>query len=166
MDERSEQDAVTGVLRIRVGGSVRLLRTLKARWVEDWIRLFTASGRGEPKPFGEWDERDVAELGAGTVGRTVDLLVAYDREGALGGREWLLDNADPSELHAALVEVVANVFPLADGPAFLAGLMLARAAAPAAPEDAPSGPPSSTSSASTSGASTRTPSGRGSTRSS
>lgn len=157
MTERSAEDLVTGVLRIAVGDSVREVPTLKARWIGEWSQSFAADDI-EAKAIGEWTMDDFSRFAGESVDRLLDLVVAYDRTAALGGREWLAENADPAQLHAALVAMVGNAFPLASDPTVLVDLVIAQAAAGSIP-------PSSTSGASPSGTSTRTTSGRGSTRS-
>ena len=152
--DRTEEDILSGVLRISVGGIVKAVPTLKANHVDEWGRSLVVGP--DAKVPSEWTMTDVAGLSGATTERLIDLCVAYDRTGALGGREWLGENADPAQLHAAVVLMTGNAFPLADDPAALLGLMLLRSAVP-------SGPPNSTNGSSTNGASTRKRSGRAST---
>jgi hypothetical protein len=154
MNERTVEDLVTGVLHIPIGSVVKDMPTLKAKYIDEWGRTFVAS-EGEPKKLAEWTMQDVAQFSGHTVARLLDLVVAYDRTAALGGREWIAENADPQQLHAALVQMVGNAFPLADAPAVLIGLMITQSAAP-------SDPPNSTNGSSTTGDSTRTKPGRAS----
>jgi len=156
MADRTPEDVAAGVLRISVGGIAREVPTLKARWVGEWSTLLSEAG--DTKPIDEWTMDDVTGLSGRTVDRLLDLVVAYDRTSALGGRDWLADNADPAQLHAALVQMVGNAFPLADEPAVLVALTLARSSAPSVQ-------PPSTNGRSTSGAAGRKRSGRSSTRS-
>ena len=159
MAERTEEEVVTGLLRISIGGVVKMMPTLKAKWIDTWGELVAASAEGAPKPLGEWTMQDVARLSGQTVRRVIDLIVAYDREGALGGREWLEEHADPQELHAALVQMMGNAYPLADDPAGLTSLVIISGVVG-------SGQPSSTNGASGTGTGTRKRSARASTRSS
>jgi hypothetical protein len=158
MAERSVEDVVTGILHVSVGGVVKELPTLKAKYIAEWGRLLGASGDSS-KPISDWTMQDVAGLAGQTVERLLDLVVAYDRSAALGGREWLAENADPTELHGALVAMAGNAFPLADDPAALVGLMIVQSAVALKP-------PNSTNGASPNGASTRKRSARASIRSS
>lgn len=156
MTERSPEDVAAGILRIAIGGTVREVPTLKAKYIGLWGDLFADAGN-KLDAVGEWTMADVSQFSERSVQRLVDLVVAYDRTGALGGREWLEEHADPAQLHAALVLMIGNAFPLAD-PVTLADLTIARAAVPSARA-------SSTNGASPRGTSTRTRSGRVSTRS-
>jgi hypothetical protein len=158
VDERTPEDIASGILRIGMGGTVKAVPTLKAKYIEAWGALLASDDPGATVPS-EWTVADVGALSGRTTERLIDLCIAYDRAGALGGREWLAENADPQQLYAAVVAMVGNAFPLADSPQALAGLMLLRSVVR-------SEPPNGTSGASTSGASTRKRSGRGSTRSS
>lgn len=163
MAERSAEDIAAGVLRIAVGGTVREVPTLKAKYVGAWAELVLLTDRDghavKIKPLEEWTAFDVAQLAGPALDRVVDLIVAYDRTGALGGRDWLMENADPPQLQEALTAMLGNAFPLADSPEVLAATVMGQAAAG-------SSPPRSTSGRSRPGTSTRTSSGRDSTRSS
>jgi hypothetical protein len=153
---RSEEEVMSGLLQIAVGGIVKAMPTLKAKYVDEWGRLLAPADGG--KVPSEWTMADVAGLSGQTAERLLDLIVAYDRTAALGGRDWLAENADPAQLHAAVVQMVGNAFPLAGDPAGLLGMMLTRSAVPSAP-------PSGASGASMNGTSTPTPSGPASTQS-
>lgn len=157
MAERSEEDVLAGVLRIEVGDGVRVVPTLKAKYVGEWMARFAPPAGAKERPLRDLSVADVVAIPAQNVERLVDLMVAYDRTGVLGGRDWLLEHADPAQLQRAVEQMVANANPFADAQSFL-GLMLIRAAG--------SAQPSSTSGRSTTGASTRTRSGSGSTRNS
>lgn len=163
MAERSAEDVAAGILRIAVGGTVREVPTLKAKYVGAWaeqVLLVDATGKAvRIKPFEEWTAFDVAQLAGPALDRVIDLIVAYDRTGALGGREWLLENADPPQLQEALTAMLGNAFPLADSPEVLAATVMGQVAAA-------SSPPRSMNGRSRPGASTRTTSGPVSIRSS
>jgi hypothetical protein len=163
MAERTPEDVAAGILRIAVGGTVREVPTLKAKYVGAWaerVLLLDDAGRAvKIKPLEEWTAADVAQLAGPALDRVIDLIVAYDRTGALGGREWLEENADPPQLQDALTAMLGNAFPLADSPEVLAATVMGQVAAA-------SNQPRSTSGRSRPGTSTRTSSGRASTRSS
>jgi hypothetical protein len=154
MAERSEEEVVSGLLRISVGGIVRTVPTLKAKWVPDWLRMLVPAVAG--KGLTEWTQGDVQSLASSAIPHMLDLIDAYDRTAALGGRAWLEENADPAELHAALVAMVGNASPLADDPAAMLGMALVMSGVPSAP-------PSSTNGSSPNGASPRKRSVRSST---
>jgi hypothetical protein len=163
MAERSPEDVAAGILRIAVNGTVREVPTLKAKYVGAWaeqVLLTDADGKAvKIKPLEEWTSFDVAQLAGPAVDRLIDLICAYDRTGALGGREWLSENADPLQLQEALSAMLGNAFPLADSPEALTATVMGQVAAGLSQ-------PSSTSGRSRSGTSTRTSSGRASTPSS
>lgn len=163
MAERSAEDVAAGVLRIAIGGTVREVPTLKAKYVGAWAELVLLTDQQghavKIKPLEEWTAFDVAQLAGPALDRVIELIVAYDRTGALGGREWLLENADPPQLQDALTAMLGNAFPLADSPEVLAATVMGQVAAASSQQR-------STSGRSPAGASTRTNSGRASTRSS
>ena len=156
MGERSPEDVAAGILRIAIGGTVREMPTLKAKYVGEWARtVLLADDQGESvkiKPLEEWTAFDVAQLAGPALERVIDLIVAYDRTGALGGRDWLEENADPPQLQEALTSMLGNAFPLADSPEVLAATVMGQVAAA-------SSQPRSTSGRSRTGTSTRTSSG-------
>lgn len=158
MVERSDEDAITRVLRISVGGVVKTMPTLPIKLIPEWAKLLDAltpsTATGDPS-------EGFTLIARVTLGGLLDLVVAYDRTGALGGREWLEEHADPAELKAAAEAMAGNAFPFGQAGAVIASMVttIIRAAVP-------SEPPSSTNGSSTSGASTRKRSARASTRSS
>jgi hypothetical protein len=158
MAPETDEDVVLGVLRITVGGIVKTMPTLKVKYVDAWMRSLSPVV-GAARAIGEWTDVQVAELPGQNAALMIEWIIGYDRTGALGGREWLEENADPGELHAALTQMLGNANPLADARAQLGLLLLRRATAG-------SSPPSSTNGASTNGAKAPTRSEPVSTRSS
>jgi len=162
MAERTEEEVLSGLLQVSVGGIVKTVPTLPIKHVAEWAKLLDALTPSEPTT----DPREGFTLIARvTAAGLLDLVVAYDRTAALGGREWLEENADAQQLKAAAVQMADNAFPLGDG-ASVVGQMLATMLGQAAPKDAPSDPASSTSGASPTGGSPRKRSARNSTRNS
>jgi hypothetical protein len=154
MAERTPEDVASGILRISVGGTVKAVPTLKMKYVDEWGML-VAAGDPTAKVPAEWTAADVGALSGRGAARLLDLVVAYDRTGALGGREWLEENADPAQLYEAVAQMVGNAFPLVSSPTVLVDLMLLRP-----------GSVKSTNGRSRHGVSTPTGSGVSSTRSS
>jgi hypothetical protein len=141
--ELEEDDVASGVLRLRVAGSVRLVPELKWRENRKWtarMREVFASLAGVPDDTPDGVER-LADAQRG-------LILEYDATHALGD----LDDATERELDAIYQRMVTVAFPLASSPA-TAMLMVAREVVQAALDAAAaSAPPSSTSSPSPSGA--------------
>jgi len=153
MSERTPEDVATGILRIAVGGTVKAVPTLKAKYAPEWYESVLTFD-GDTKPLTEWTPRDARVVCAAAVERMLDLVVAYDRTDALGGRAWLEENADPGELHKALLAMVSNANPLVDAAAVVDLFVTAAAAGQSVPL-------SSTNGASANGDSTPTPSENG-----
>jgi hypothetical protein len=162
MVTRSPEDVLAGVLRIAVGGAEKLVPTLPIAATREWQKSLGhgASGFDVPVSDDDWTAAKVAEFSGLSIDTILDMVVSYDRTGALGGREWLEANADPSQLYAAAVQMAEVAFPFAtDVPVLLAGLVTIRAVVG-------SKPPNSTNGRSPTGGSTRARSKRASTRAS
>lgn len=108
MLDRTPEEVLSGFLPIQVGGTVRAVPTLKLKYIPEWTRLldgYTPSASARPASDG-------FTIAAETETTTLlDLIVAYDKTDALGGREWLEEHADPAELRAALRQMLGNVYP-------------------------------------------------------
>ena len=140
MTERSPEDVATGVLRVSVGGAVRVMPTLPIKYVPEWAAVLDAKTPTLIDPVDASEGfRTIATI---TLTGLLDLIVAYDRTGALGGREWLEEHADPMELRDAVVAMAGNAFPFGEG-AGVVGQMLMdqikRAVAPPIPAKSTNG---------------------------
>jgi len=159
MAERSEEDVASGVLRIPIGSVVKTMPTLPIKHIAEWATLLDALTPSSVAP-GDPDE-GFTLIASVTLSGLLDLVVAYDRTSALGGREWLEENADPSELKAAAEQMAGNAFPFGEADAVIASMVMTRLGQAVRSE-----PPSSTNGSSPTGTSTRKRSVRASTRSS
>ena len=167
MDHGSAQDTLSGVLRLTFDGEERTVPTLKLRasreWLERQVRkmpLLIDALQGDQGAAGQRAFLDFSyETG-------LDAVIDYDRSGALGGREWLEEHADPSELYEALRAMARVAIPFGDDLQTLVALLVTinpGLLAPAPPAAA-SASPRSTSSRSPSGTSPRRRSRSSSTR--
>ena len=158
---QTDGDRVSGLLRLTVGGLEKEVPTLPIRPARDWQRQVTAVSGGFGLPsIVDWGTSDTGRFANLTLDTLMDLAVAYDRSGALGGREWLEDNADPRELYEAVVAMAENAFPFAEGGAQILSMVIAQATLAVSP------PPSSTNGRSSIGVSPRARSKKLSTASS
>src|SRR3954465_1590963 len=99
---RTEEDILAGVLHVKVGGVTKPLPTLKLRKAREWKVLVADTLSTSVDGFDLNGTADMARL-ANTAGdQVLDLVLAYDQAGALGGREWLEDNADDAQLYQVL----------------------------------------------------------------
>ena len=159
-DSRSAEDVLAGVLRIAVGGVEKIVPTLPIRATREWqATLATGPGRFSPDNANDWTSTDASTFSALTLDVILDLVVAYDRTGALGGREWLEEHADPAQLYTAAGQMADVAFPLADDTRMLLATLVVRSVVG-------SNPPSSTNGPSSIGVLRRKPSRRPSTRAS
>ena len=158
---RTPEDILAGVLRIAVGGVEKIVPTLPLRATREWqARIGTGpSGFSVPVTVDDWTAANVSEFAGLTVDTILDLVVAYDRTGALGGRDWLEENADPAQLYAAAEQMAEVAYPFADNVRLLLAALVVRTVV-----GSPS--PKSTNGRSPTGASTRRRSKSASTRTS
>ena len=161
MTERSPEDVLAGVLRIAVGGVEKLVPTLPIRATREWQAQIAAGPAGFDAPVSDedWTAATVSEFTGLTLETILDIVCSYDRTGALGGREWLEDHADPAQLYAAASQMAEVAFPFATDTRLLLAALVVRSVVA-------SRPPSSTSGPSPIGDLRRKPSRRPSTRAS
>jgi hypothetical protein len=139
MAERSPEDVLAGVLRIAVGheGKERIVPTLSIGETREWQAGLARGPAGFVVPVSDddWTAATVAQFAGLSIDTILDMVVSYDRSGALGGREWLEANADPAQLYRAAVQMAEVAYPFAtDVPMLLAGLVVVRASvAPSQP---------------------------------
>jgi hypothetical protein len=161
MTQRTPEDILAGVLRINVGGIEKRVPTLPMKASAEWQEALGA-GLGEFARNLSADQSADSLMGFArfTQQAILDAVVAYDRSGALGGRDWLEENADPAQLYIAFRQMAEVVFPFVNDVrsllAMLPGLL--------AQADVGSSSPSSTNGPSPTGGSTRGLSKRVSTR--
>jgi hypothetical protein len=149
----TEEEVLAGLLTVTVGGIEKSMPTLPIRDAREWRKRLAA----EVGPIAglKIDANDWAgmpgklDLAEDTM---LDLIVAYDRTGALGGREWLEEHAWPRDLGPIFTLCVEAVFPFDR-----------RAGVPVGPAVAPSTGPTSTNGRSPTGALTLRPSNDDST---
>jgi len=140
--ERTPEDVLAGILRISVGGQERIVPTLPIAATREWQATLGHGPDGyvAPEDESDWTPEQVDEFTALSLEAVVDLVAGYDRTSALGGKEWLLANADPFQLYQAARQMMAVAYPFVANPdLFLRALLLAPAR---------SSPPNSTNGAS------------------
>lgn len=115
-------------ITLRLGGVAKPIRPLPARPSKEWKATLADAVRdavGGVETKGDWSQ--VLGVVSDLTDVQVRLLVAYDRDGRLGGEEWILDNATEREIYEAFKAVLVEAFPpLADAqrfPQLLAGLL-------------------------------------------
>lgn len=110
--ERTPEQIASAVIVVGMGGQVRHLPVLPIEHNETWTKLFSETISGALAQMPAIDTlADVTALGSVGIERMVDLLVAYDRTGALGGRDVIRATATPPEVYEAMKQVTAAAFP-------------------------------------------------------
>ena len=136
MATRSPEDVLAGVLRIAVGGVEKIVPTLPLRATREWQATLARGPAAFSVPVtdDDWTAATVSEFTGLTLDTILNVVVAYDRSGALGGREWLEDNADPAQLYAAASQMAEVAFPFATNiPMLLAALVVRSVVASTSP---------------------------------
>lgn len=118
--EPTDAEAVKGQLRLELGGTAHRVAVLPIRAADAWIETFQASlasvATSADDVLGATDvTASLIEVTRRTTHAAVDLIVAYDRDGALGGRDWILDHATPEEVTDALEVLRVSALPFARG---------------------------------------------------
>ena len=100
--ERSREDVVAGILRIAVGGSERPIQTLNLRESRTWLVLACSKIAGFRGLInGDDSIESLSEFADTSLDTILDVVVAYDKQSMLGGRDWLEEHADPTQLYLA-----------------------------------------------------------------
>lgn len=124
MTEQTAEDRLSGILRLRFGSVETEVPALPLRPAKKWVDLLAAKLAAiGASPTG--DSSALLRLANETVDAALDLIVAYDRDGVLGGREWLEDNATPWQIRSALEVMREAALPFGDGVELLALMALA-----------------------------------------
>lgn len=99
-------------IAVTLGGRERLLPPLSIRANREWKAKLAAAVGQTWVQFGQADDYGhITGLVAGMTDTMLDLLIEYDTSGALGGREWIEDNATDVEVYTAFKEVAAVAYP-------------------------------------------------------
>lgn len=112
---RSEGQITSRQLTVTVGGRDKRLRVLPIGPMREWkqalaeqaVELYGAFGGGEE--VRDWE--GVKAMALGMTDTMLELLLQYDRESDLGGREWLEANATEEEVYDAFKAVAQLAFP-------------------------------------------------------
>jgi hypothetical protein len=108
---RSEEDVVAGVLPVSVGGIAKNLRILTMAESRTWKLALVNVGT---KGIGTLDLRSSEDIGPlidTAAEKILELVVAYDVDGTLGGREWLEKKATDLEVYTVFRRCLEVSFP-------------------------------------------------------
>lgn len=109
---RPDEQVAGGFIAMSLGGQPKRLSVLTIDRNRDWTARFNATVAETIGKAGQLNDLDdMVRLLAGSIDVMLDLLVAYDDSGALGGREWIHKNATDREVYEALKKVTDAAFP-------------------------------------------------------
>lgn len=164
---RSEEEIWEDAIELKLGRVLKRVPPLPANPNRDWKRLLTDKARERfgGQDFSEMGWGELLGVIAGLTDLQVELIVAYDREGHLGGAEWILANASEREIYDAFKRLVVEAHPFLEDaarfPALVAELLpqlLASFGSSATPSsDAPAASSRTSTPTSRSGRSSRRP---------
>jgi len=142
MEPRSAEDVLAGTLRIAVGGVVKAVPTLPIKATREWqASLATvAPGQFAPKDLDDWTPGDATDFSSLSLDTILNIVTSYDRTGALGGREWLEEHADPRQLFTAAEQMAEVAFPFADDQKMLLAALVVQAVVGSSLQKPTSGP--------------------------
>lgn len=129
MSTRSPEDVLAGILRIAVGGVEKLVPTLSIRATREWQDEIAQGPQAFSVPVNDddWSAAVVSEFAGLTLDSILHMVVAYDRTGVLGGRDWLEEHADPEQLYRAAEQMMEVAYPFAESPRVLLAALVVRA---------------------------------------
>jgi hypothetical protein len=111
--KRSEAEIVSRAgIPVMVGGLEKRIPVLPIGPTRRWREQLATTAAGR---FG--DLRNLADLSAtaaaagGVTDTLLELVLEYDREATLGGREWLEEHATDEELYEAFKAVAGQAYP-------------------------------------------------------
>lgn len=109
--KRTEDEIVGGLLTVVLGSIRKPLRILTMREARVWKLSLVGKLGGEIGSLDLASTKDVGPLIEAASDRILDLVVAYDVDGTLGGREWLEGNASDLEVYSVFRRMLEVSFP-------------------------------------------------------
>jgi len=116
LEPRGEEEILANSgLAVVVGGVPKSIRALPIRANRDFKELLAERLSSFMGPLTGMQDSDdwglVIRVVAGSTDLLLDLVLAYDQEAALGGREWLEEHATEGEIYATFKVVMVAAFP-------------------------------------------------------
>lgn len=108
---RTEEEVVAGLLPVTVGGIKKPLRILTMRESRVWKLSLVKIVGTDVAAIDVKKAEDVGTLVDAASDKILDLVVAYDVDGTIGGREWLETNASDLEVYTIFRRLLEVSFP-------------------------------------------------------
>jgi hypothetical protein len=111
------EEEARAIIRLRLGNTDRVLPELAFDPWCDWVNVYNARLAESAKldeQVAAAPDQQLSIMATFPTRVEIDLLLAYDTSGVLGGREWIQAHASPREIHEAFVKVRAVAFPFED----------------------------------------------------
>jgi hypothetical protein len=111
--ERTEETGLSGLLEVTIGGQPVRLRALTIAESDEWLaRLATALADAEVMEDGETSADTLRQLVTHASASALEMVLAYDLDGMLGGTEGIRTRATKREVADALEMMVTVEDPL------------------------------------------------------
>lgn len=112
-ETRSEEDVLRGVLLVSLGNPAtsKELPVLPIAASRKWKAKLGQTLGGEIGKMSLDNLKDGGPIALAVGDRTIDLVLEYDTTAALGGREWIEENATDAQMYAILRRLVEVSFP-------------------------------------------------------
>lgn len=121
----NDDQGAAGLLPIEVGDERKLVPVLPMAYADNWAaRLSAALASVADEAAQDLSARNDGEAAAREAlllrlnrlsnERALELVLEFDRKGALGGRAWLLEHASPGQLKRALAAMKDECLPFAE----------------------------------------------------
>ncbi len=111
IEQRSDEDVLRGVLVASIGRTKKELPVLAIADSRKWkVELGRVLG-GEIAGMKLDGIEDGSAIALAVGDRTLDLVLSYDVDAALGGREWVEANATDEEVYHLLRRLIEVTFP-------------------------------------------------------
>lgn len=121
--ERTEDAGLAGVLDVTMGGGPVRLRALTYDESEVWLERYADALSSTETTDGDTDEARMRSLVTAATRTALDLVLAYDIDGVLGGADAVRARASRREIAAALELMVTVEDPLSETAPRLAALV-------------------------------------------
>lgn len=109
---RPDEERAGGFISLAIGADVRQVPVLTIAANRTWKATFEAAVR---KVLGRVEDVDTLDAVVGVLNDStdlmIDLLVAYDAGGQLGGRAWIEGHATDDDVYQAMKRVTAAAYP-------------------------------------------------------
>ena len=108
---RPDEEVAGGYISVTLGGQAKRLPVLPIVRNREWKQQFDAMVAELGMNTESDDFEEVVRALSNSIEKMLDLLLAYDETGALGGREWIERHASDGEVYETFKKVKDAAYP-------------------------------------------------------